>query len=474
MKSTMFAPRKENPWSRRRFLRGLGGATVGLPLLDAFARGRPATAAERPFVPCAFVVNSCGVVQDKGDMFWPSKQGPVTKASLLADKDRATGELADHADRLLFVKGINFKFKGVAGCGHAEGGAQVLTAARPSAGGRRSRAQGESVDCRIAREVNPAGKESLLLYAGRKGTWIDDFVSYRGPGQLRSGENSPWNAYRDLMGLQGNTSTPEAGAAAAEIARRRASVNDLVRTELKQLLARPDLSKEDRARLDLHFTNVRDMEVGITTKLPALDGKSFEAMDGAHTQDQNIVTVARLQMELCAYALASGINRVAVVQVGAGADRIRYPIDGKTNWPSLHQISHRIYSDGASGPEIPNARLLHHKIDRLHAGDFKHLLDKLAAYTTPEGNLLDLGFFVWTNELANGPSHGRDGVPYVIAGRARGYLKTGQFLDVGGQLNNKLLNALINAAGVRKKDSSPVDDFGDASLPRGVLTNVLA
>jgi hypothetical protein len=466
--------KSDNPWSRRRFLRGAGGVTLGLPMLDLFAREREVRGqAARPYVPAVFMVNSCGVVQndDGPEMFWPSKAGPLTTASLMADSGRTAGELAAHAARLIFVRGINFRYSGIAGCGHAEGGCQVLTANGVTTGGRNARAKGESIDHRIARELNPSGRESLLLYAGRKGTWIDDFCSYRGPQQLRAGQNNPWNAYRDVIGLGGGgaSTTPLPNAAAEAIKARRRSVNDLVREEMQALLARTDLSADDRERLKLHADNIRDIETTITTTLAPPEKTPFEALNAAYADDASLGKVARLHAELAAFALASRANRVAVIQVGAGADRTRRP---EISGYSYHRISHRVDSDGASGASISGARMLHHKIDRLHAQYFNHLLDKMAAYTTPEGNLLDIGFAVWTNELATGPGHRRTGVPYVIAGRARGYLRAGQFVDVGGQLNNKLLNTLLNAAGIRKAGGAPVDDFGAAELPKGELAEI--
>jgi hypothetical protein len=38
---------------------------------------------------------------------------------------------------------------------------------------------------------------------------------------------------------------------------------------------------------------------------------------------------------------------------------------------------------------------------------------------------------------------------------------------------NRMLNTLINAAGVRKDDKSLVDDFGDPSLSNGVVDEVM-
>ena len=39
---------------------------------------------------------------------------------------------------------------------------------------------------------------------------------------------------------------------------------------------------------------------------------------------------------------------------------------------------------------------------------------------------------------------------------------------------NKMLNTILNAAGVTKTGGAPSDDFGDASLPKGILTELKA
>ncbi len=49
-----------------------------------------------------------------------------------------------------------------------------------------------------------------------------------------------------------------------------------------------------------------------------------------------------------------------------------------------------------------------------------------------------------------------------------------QFLDARRSAPNRLFNTVLNAVGVRKSDGSPVDDFGDASLPKGELSGLRA
>jgi hypothetical protein len=80
---------------------------------------------------------------------------------------------------------------------------------------------------------------------------------------------------------------------------------------------------------------------------------------------------------------------------------------------------------------------------------------------------------VWTNQIATG-SHDYRRLPHITAGRARGALRTGLFVDVGEVTNNRMLNTWLTAAGVRKAGGAPVDDFGDGSLSKGLVSQALA
>jgi hypothetical protein len=76
------------------------------------------------------------------EKFWPTADGALTTASMQAfAADRATGILADHASRLLIVRGINYPY-GSSGCGHAQGLVQCLTSSRPNGTDNKSTSSG--------------------------------------------------------------------------------------------------------------------------------------------------------------------------------------------------------------------------------------------------------------------------------------------------------------------------------------------
>jgi hypothetical protein len=454
---------------RRRFLRGIGGAALALPTLEAFTIRRAAGAPVNKKIFTVFMAQANGAVQER---FWPTTAGPLTTASMTADSTKAVYELRDHAAKLGIVRGVNYPFGNSVGCGHAAGCVQTLTASRPKGSSNRATPSSESADVRIGREV---GMAPLTLYAGKKNGYLDDALSFEGAGTVKPGENNPWSAYGRFTGLTGMMTT--APTEVNKLVARRKSVNDLLRTELNELRARRELSTLDRQRLDAHFTSIRDLEMQMTGTVGPMTTSDLEpalrAINGTHTANDKMEEVVKLQLSLIALVFASDKARVATLQVGEGNDHTEYFINGQKA-PKYHFISHRVLSDGADGTAITNAVELHHQIDRIHARYFKHLLDQLTAHKTADGRpLLDDSVAVWLNFNADGPPHGLTNVPHVYAGSGGGYLKTGLYVNAGGVDSNRFLNSVISAS-VRKADGAPVDDFGDATRQKGVLPAIVA
>ncbi len=285
------------------------------------------------------------------------------------------------------------------------------------------------------------------------------------------GDNNPWTVYQRMTGLSMvATSDP---ALFMKVAKQRLSVNDLVRGEVKDLLARTDLSMDDRQRLDLHLSSVRDMEMTMTATLgPMIDVAGLMAINGTHTTDANIPLATQMQIDLIAFAFASDLTRTATLQIGSCNDHTRYMVNGVLA-PAYHPVSHRNNSDGQGGSVIQNSVQLHHGIDIIHAGHFKRLLDKLSAYMLPTGGtLLDSSVNIWTNSLDDGPTHGSTNIPYVLAGGAGGFLKTGLHIMSPGA-NHRILSTVASAAGCRKANGDLVDNFGDPTAP-GLITEIIA
>jgi hypothetical protein len=470
---------------------------LGLPLLETFMpRYSSAQAAARsPFV--IIVVGDNGVVQAGVDLrvssepekFWPTATGTLTKASMTADKaTRSTGELADYAEQLLIVRGINLPYSSN-GCSHSAADAQILTSAKITEGSTNCKSMGISVDTAIANAKNPAGRDPLVFHAGMfkpGGTGFDipGYVSYITPQQPRGYIDSPYKAYQTIIGAIGNGSTSTSAEAQALLERsaRSKSINDILRPQISALLARTDLSTGDRARLDQHLTAIRDIEVtmGSTTfTIPDADVATMKSMDPNPYDQSTRDAAVKLFMDLMAFSAAADYSRVAVLKIGDRIDDHVYSYNGQS--AKFHDVSHR---------QVENSVDFHHYIDRMMLNYYKALLDKLSTYTTPTAPLLDQGVAIYCNQCATG-AHSFSNIPWIQAGSANGYFKKGQYLAVGtGQQPagsqdgkggdaavsgvNKVLNNLLQAAQVTKMDGTPTDDFGDASLPTGILSELMA
>jgi len=458
--------------NRRAFLRGAGAVAVGLPFLEGLPE-RSAWSADSPPVFTMFMVAACGVV---GKGFFPSATGALTQAGLAGATDKATSVLSPHAENLLFIQNINFPLGGPTGCGHAQGLCQSLTAAPPAGSGAQAYSTGISADMVIAQAVNPNAADPITLYAGAK-SYIAERISFKGggSGQVRAADLNPYTLYSKLMGLttSGGGGGSSTDPAAAELASSRKSVNDFVRDELTSLMGNSALSSADRQRLQQHFDSIRDLETTMSTMAAGCtqDGLSTSQLTAlksgiAFQQNGMIEDVVKLHLELVALAFACNYNRVATLQWGDGTDETKYsvPSNASLGWP-FHHISHRVDSDGASGSN-PTAEQAHHEIDTLRMQSLLHGLDAFKAR-----GLQNQSIIMWTNHVADGPSHSMSNVPHIIWGNGGGYLKTGQFIDAGKVTNNKLFNTLITAA-VRDKSSTAVN-FG-MGTGTGMISGMLA
>jgi hypothetical protein len=425
--------------SRRFFLRGASGVLLGLPFLESLASK---TARAQTMNPRRFVVffECNGVNMDR---FFPATPyGALTPASFT---NTSLAPLAGLENKLLIPRGIHkvpkgFNFDGQTpvGCDHQNGMGGKLTAQQLA--GADHYAAGISVDQFIASRINPMGRRSLTLKVGPRGSGVLSVISYLGNGQPVQGENNPWVAFQDFMsaGMPTNTN-------AAQLAYdRRVSVLDLVKTDMDALKAKR-LSAGDRARLDLHYTSIREVEMAMQqTGLPACqlpDATRTELMAlNASTvgSDANYRAVGRLQMDVLALALACDHTRVATLQWNNGSSGPTFRWDGLNHPYHHHAISHNATTDAGSNTGVGGAdyKQLLYEIDRWYMTQYRYLLDKLNSYQEAGGTtVLDNSAVLYANELSDGLEHNFMDMPFLIAGSAGGALRQGQYLKVTRQQN---------------------------------------
>ena len=192
---------------------------------------------------------------------------------MLADKaTRSIGELADYADKLLIVRGINLPYNST-GCSHSAADAQILTAAEDHGGQHELQGHGDLGRHRDRRRqrTRPGATRSCST----RGCFRPAAPASTSPGTSRTSRRNsractstrPTRRTRQIIGAVGNGTTVTSAEAQAQMQRaaRSKSINDILRPQIQALLARTDLSTSDRARLDQHLTAIRDIEVKITT-----------------------------------------------------------------------------------------------------------------------------------------------------------------------------------------------------------------
>ncbi|MEZ4254819.1 MAG: DUF1552 domain-containing protein [Polyangiales bacterium] len=464
---------------RRVVLKGIGGAALALPWLEGLAGKAAAQGASVP--PYAiFVRQGNGVKQQwngpfglEADEWFPKQLGAISAASL---QGQALESLTPYASKLLVVRGTNQpNVDSQVGCGHARGGLTCLTAQGPTSAtmgaGVNALANGESLDHRIGRELNPDGRESLALLARGPSTYLDYVLTYSGPGARRNPVTNPWTAYQTVVGEGGNLDT----TAMELLQKRRKSVNDLVRDQMNQVLASPKLSGADRRRLELHQSNIRDLETSLSCGNDQALADSIESGSNGSTagDGDTVIRITKLHMQVATIAVACGYTRSVAIQIGNGNDQTRYVING-TTYERFHWISHRIMSDGSDGASIAGSDKMHAEIDRyIVAQTFAYLVGKLDEYDLGDGKLLDHGMAIFTNDLSTA-GHSGNNMPWAIAGSAGGYLKQGQYIDAGGVTHNRMLNTIGAAVGLKNGSGGPLDDFGMSSLTKGQISQMLA
>lgn len=493
---------KFSQFSRRRMLQGFGGVALGLPFLETFA---PKMAYGQEAVTKRLGVFFCcnGVNMDR--WFPQGAYGELTEDKLVGTANEV---LLGFREKLLFPRGVHMSPRGYnhddppAGTGgddHGKGMAHKLTA--QFADRDNWLALGPSLDHVVAKEINPgesgARRPPLNLMVGRPAGYRGlDFISYSESGQAVAPINNPWNAYSDFINLGGGNS--DSGAATDRISRRRQSVLDLVRDQFDEL-RRAGLSRDDREKLDAHFTAIRTIETQIGSGgLACNDAALFELVrefEGAGdrvTQDSFYAAIADLQVDIMAVAIACDFTRVATMQFDRGSGGPTFSWDGMDHPYNHHALSHGKNDGGCFGgsgdrdscADVAGYEDMLFEIDAWHQGKFARLLQRLDSYKEGDGrSVLDNSVMLYTNELTNGREHNYLDQPYILAGSAGGYFKQGQYVGLGNQNDpsdweaaphNRLLNTLLNSMGIASDWFGAAEGSGGNTMQSGIYDALLA
>jgi len=447
--------------SRRALLRGAGGIAIGLPFLEIMAPRGGARAATMAG-PKRYInfFSPDGTIYPA---FVPTAGSSPSNFTL----SRILMPLAPNQSKIVVLDGLNnVAAQNGAGDDHMKGMGTMLTGIELLPGTTQGGccapaglAGGISVDQTIAGTIGTGTKLKSLelgVESGSAGT-VWGYTSYSGPGQALPPDNNPASVFTRVFGMLGTSQTD-----AQRLAAERKSVLDAVIASYTQL--NPRLGALDKAKLDAHLTNIRDLETRVTATTAMGPTCTKPATPtGDYKMAASFPAVAKLQMDLLVSAMMCDQVRVASLQFENSVGQAQFTWVDPTITRGHHDMSHDDDSNADTMEKLT-------KINVWYAQQLNYLLTALAAVPEPTatgmGTMLDNTVVVWCNELAKGNIHSHAPQPFVLAGGAGGALQTGRFLQFNKVPHNNLLVSLVNMMG------GNVATFGNPKYCTGPLTGL--
>ena len=460
---------------RRTFLRGLGGAGLGLPLFESL--GCNTSSAPRDPAHDALGRARAKAVFPKRFVVIYTPNGNTALPDALDTNGTQLAALAPFASKMLLLKGLD-----LAACNQPPGephqqGMAWLTGRKLNegnfVGGDGSLAgwgSGISVDQELATKMPLTMHKSLhfgVQSTAYGGTEVRTVMSYAGPDQPIGNETSPYTAFDLLFSQLG--ADP---AGVERLRQRRKSVLDVVGKQYADISKK--VSAADRQKLEQHLAAVREVEKKLDGPSVVLGGacqKPTVLEEGAEPVDlsdpASFPVIGKLHMDLLAMALACDLTRVATLQWSASTNNRPYPWlsydDGSGPKPITddeHSLGHQPDSATAAWGKLDVIR-------RWYFEQIAYLCAKLEAIPEGEGTMLDNTVILWGSEIARGNTHSHMDTPMLLIGSAGGYFKTGRYLSFGERPHNDLLVSILNAMG------HEATTFGDPAFCTGPITELV-
>ena len=431
---------------RRTFLKGIAGASVALPLLDAMipaltAQTRTAAA---PKLRLGFVYVPHGAVLDK----W-TPIGDGTNFQL----NQIMAPLEPFKQQMVIVSGLANKAaesQGDGGGDHARSGPSFLSGVHPKRTEGEDVRAGITIDQIAAQHISQdtplpsleLGTEDTGLVGvcdvGYSCAYMNS-IAWRSPSLPLPMEINPRVIFERLFGD---------GSNAAERAQRKTedrSILDSVTREAAQL--NTGLGRRDRTIVSEYLDNVREIERRIQ-KAEKQVASQVEVPDSPIGVPESFDEHAKLMFDLQVLAYRAEITRVSTFMLARDLSQRTFPQIGVPE--PHHSVSHH----GNNPAQI--AKLA--KINTYHASLMAYFFDKLRATPDGDGNLLDHSMIMYGSSMSNPNEHNHFPLPLLVAGGGAGQLKGGRHLKFPERTPiSNLLLAVLDKSGIH------MDTLGDST-----------
>ena len=437
------------PLSRRTVLRGLG-VSMALPFLEAM-RPRPLLAASNdqkgPPLRTAFLYVPNGVHMPS---WTPRAHGAALELPVILEP------LSAVKDDLLVVSGLTLnpaRALGDGGGDHARAMASFLTGRHPRKTDGADLRAGVSVDQAAAQQIGHRTRFPSLeigCEGGKNAGECDHGYScaYQSNLSWRS-ETTPVakqiNPRLVFDRLFGSAAGRDSGDDIAREDRRNKSILDFIGDDARQLSQ--TLGAADRRKLDEYLTGVRELEQRINRGRPTVDlgVAKYPRPLGIPADYQEHL---RLMADLLVLAFQCDLTRIVTFVLANDGSNRSYRTVGVSD--GHHDLSHH-GGDTAKQEKIQ-------KINQFHTAQLAYLLQKLKAIPEGTGSLLDHSMILYGSGISDGNSHSHDDLPILLAGKAKGTIKTGRHLRLPRE--TPLTNLYVS---MLDRMQVNVDGFGDST-----------
>ena len=343
---------------------------------------------------------------------------------------KLTEALEPLRDDLIVFKGIQMYKNG--GNSHAEGASRVFTNVQAGSGpGTKAfdfrPPRGPSIDHIIAdhlyNENNSPMKHINWSFGAQKNNVVHT-TSFPAAGRTASpvvNLEVMYNSVISRINLICKASGAGGNAAALNALKGKKSILDNNLVLIGDAKRNLKLSAEETSKLDQYSEQIRVLEKEISSL-----GNGGNSPCPIIAPFQSVENSARIRatFDLIVLAVEWELANVVSYQFGGGQDNTRY--NDVTN-TSYHGLTHGENDQNRYG-----------QVSRHLWGHIAYFLQKLKATKTLDGqNLLDAhAVLISGGEVSDGQNHATNNMPFMVAGRANGYFRTGRIFQTNS--NNRM------------------------------------
>ena len=421
--------------SRRTFLRGAAGVSIGLPLLDAM-------------IPAAMAQGLSAVPTRYGFVYTPHgyilKQWIPQTVGKNMDLKQILTPLAPFKDQLTILSNLAMRPDNVAGSGHATSNSTYLNGAVAKNTRGADVEAGTTIDQLIAREIGQDTPLPSLELAiednsnmvgicdGTSSCTYLDTLSWSSPTTPLPMQINPRVVFERMFGSGG---TPEERAVRARTDK---SLLDAVLGSAGKL--KTSLGGQDRARIDDYLDSLREVERRIGKLEQTATDTRLNVPDAPTEIPELYEDHVGLMFDLQHLAFQTDTTRVTTFMMSRELNNRTYPQIGVPG--QHHAISHHGYKAEQESQ--------HAKINAYHVLLFSRFLEKLRATPDGDGNLLDHTLLLYGSGMGDGNVHSKDPISSLLVGGASGKLAGNQHLRMPEHTPHaNLLVSILDVAGVR-------------------------